>query len=242
VRAREARVHGRVGRQHRGAVVDDLGEHGARQDDVRVAARAARLHVARDHLALVVLEQDRAAIGADQLERLVEDLGQQLLEIELAADGAGELVADAEALVVAAELLVVGDLALGREVAGRRLDALPDVALGQARRDRDPVLRLLDRRLVDEEEPGRPHRDLVAVGQDVVADALAADEGAVQRAQVAQQEAAVGAALDLRVLLRDDPVEDLDRVVRMAADRVERGELELLPLVPADDDELGHAP
>jgi hypothetical protein len=56
---------------------------------------------------LCVHEQDRAAVGADQLEGLVEDLGQQLLEVELAADRARQLVADAQALVVAAQHLLV---------------------------------------------------------------------------------------------------------------------------------------
>ena len=107
-------------------------------------------------------------------------------------------------------------------------------------RDRDALERVVGLRLVDEHDAGRAHRELVAVGQVVVGDALAAHERAVERAQVAQQVPAVGGALDLRVLLRDDPIEDLDRVVGMAADRVERGELELLPLFPGDDDQLGH--
>ena len=107
-------------------------------------------------------------------------------------------------------------------------------------RDRDALERVVGLRLVDEHDAGRAHRELVAVGEEVVGDALAAHERAVERAQVAQQEAAVGGALDLRVLLRDDPIEDLDRVVGMAADRVEGGELELLPLLPGDDDQLGH--
>ena len=58
-------------------------------------------------LALVVDQQDHAAVRADELERLVEDLRQQLVEIELGADGARELVADAQTLVVAAQDLVV---------------------------------------------------------------------------------------------------------------------------------------
>jgi hypothetical protein len=99
-------------------------------------------------------------------------------------------------------------------------------------RDRHPVHRLLLAGLVDEQQPGRAHGDLVAVGQVVLADALAAQERAVQRPQVAQQEAPVAGALDLRVLLRDDPIEDLDRVVRVPAQGVERPKLELLALIP----------
>ena len=201
----------------------------------------ARLHeAAADMLALVVVEQDHAAVRADELERLVEDLRQQLVEVELAADRARQLVADAQALVVAAQDLVVGDLALRHEVAGVGLDAAADVALGQAGRDRHALERVVGLRLVDEHDARRAHRELVAVAEVVVADPLAAHERAVQRAQVAQQVAPVGRALDLRVLLRDDAIEDLDRVVGMPADRVEGGELELLPLLPGDDDQLGH--
>jgi hypothetical protein len=115
------------------------------------------------------------------------------------------------------------------------------VALGEPGRDRHAVLRLLLARLVDEQEPRRPHRDLVTILQIVLADALAPEERAVQRPQVAQQEPAVARALDLRVFLRDDPIEDLDRVVGMPAQGVERPELELLALVAGDDDQLGHA-
>jgi hypothetical protein len=39
-------------------------------------------------------------------------------------------------------------------------------------------------------------------------------------------------ALDLRVFLRDDPIQDLDRVVRVPAEGVERPKLELLALIP----------
>ena len=71
--------------------------------------------------------------------------------------------------------------------------------------------------------------------------ALAAQERAVEAAEVAEQEAPVRLADDLRVLLGDDAVEDLDRVVGVAADGVDRAELELAPLVVSADDDLGHA-
>ena len=74
----------------------------------------------------------------------------------------------------------------------------------------------------------------------MIGHALAAHERAVQRPQIAQQVAAIRRPLDLGVLLRDDPIQDLDRVVGVAPDRVERSELELLPLFPGDDDQLGH--
>ena len=69
---------------------------------------------------------------------------------------------------------------------------------------------------------GRAEHDLVAVAQDVLAHPLAAQERAVQAAEIAEQEAPVGLADDLRVLLGDDAVEDLQRVVGVAADGVDR--------------------
>ena len=88
---------------------------------------------------------------------------------------------------------------------------------------------------------GRAERDLVAVDQDVLVHALAAQERAVQAAEVAEQEPPVGLADDLRVLLGDDAVEDLQRVVGVPADGVDGTELVLAPLVVAGDDNLGHS-
>src|SRR5262249_31207107 len=93
----------------------------------------------------------------------------------------------------------------------------------------------------DEKEARRPQRDLVAVDEDLLVHALAADVGAVQRSQVAEEELVLRRTLDLRMLLGDDAVEDLDGVVGVAPDGVEGGELELLPIVAGDEDELGHA-
>ena len=107
-------------------------------------------------------------------------------------------------------------------------------------RDRDALERIVGLRLVDEHDARRAHRELVAIGQVMIADALAAQERAVERAQVAQQEPTIRGALNLRVLLRDDAIQDLDRVVGMTTDRIEGGELELLPLFPRNDDQLGH--
>ena len=47
---------------------------------------------------------------------------------------------------------------------------------------------------------------------------------------------------DLGVLLGDDPVQDLDHVVRVAADGGDGRQLVLLPAVARLDDDLGHAP
>jgi hypothetical protein len=116
----------------------------------------------------------------------------------------------------------------------------PRMWLSVSRRDRHPLQHVVRLRLVDEHDPRRAHRELVAVVQVVVRDPLAPHERPVERPQVAQQEPPIRRALDLRVLLRDDPVEDLDGVVRVPADRVEGSELELLPFVPGDNDQLRH--
>ena len=150
-------------------------------------------------------------------------------------------LAGQQPLVVAPQVLVVGDLPLRHEVAGVGLDAAADVALGQARRDRHAPERVVGLWLVGEYDTRRAHRELVAVGQVVIGDSLASHERPVERLEVAQQESAIRRPLDLGVLLRDDPVEDLDRVIRMTSDRVERGELELLPFLPGNDDQLCHA-
>ena len=64
------------------------------------------------------------------------------------------------------------------------------------RRDGDALERVVGLRLVDEHDAGRAHHELVAVAEVVIADALAAQERAVERAQIAQQEAAVGATAE----------------------------------------------
>jgi hypothetical protein len=72
-RRRTAR-HRRVGRQN-GGLVDDLGHHGLRQHDVGTALAAAR-PTNRASSPVLSSVSRIAAIGADQLERLVEDLGE----------------------------------------------------------------------------------------------------------------------------------------------------------------------
>jgi hypothetical protein len=86
-----------------------------------------------------VHQQDHAAVGRQQLEGLVEQPGQQLVDVGLEADGTVELVGDAQLLVVALELLEIGDL-------GRRPEAL----------DRGPLQPGLDlgRRRVDDLDAG----------------------------------------------------------------------------------------
>ena len=117
---------------------------------------------------------------------------------------------DAQALVVPPKDLVVEQLALGPE-ADVRLggDALLDVALHHPRGDGDPLERVLVRGLVLVDQAGRAQRDLVAVLEQVRLDAFVADEGAVEAAQVTEQEPSVRGEDDLHVLLGDDSVEDL---------------------------------
>ena len=76
----------------------------------------------------------------------------------------------------------------------------------------------------------------------MLTDALAAQERSVQAAEITEKIVAVGLAHDLGVLLRDDAVEDLKRVVGMTPDRVHSPELELASLlIRACDDNLGHS-
>ena len=49
-----------------------------------------------DELAVVVLQQDRAPVGADRLEDELEDLGQERVDVEDVADRLGRLVHDRE--------------------------------------------------------------------------------------------------------------------------------------------------
>ena len=89
-----------------------------------------------------------------------------------------------------------------------------------------------DPRSVVEPSSSRAERDLVAVlEQHLAAHALAVDVGAVQAAEVAQDEPAV-ADLDDAVLLRDDLVEELDRVVRVAPEAVGCPQIRSLAVLP----------
>src|SRR5690606_4349856 len=83
---------------------------------------------------------------------------------------------------------------------------------------------------------GGAEGDLVAVAErHLSADALAVDVGAVEAAEVAQHEPAL-ALLEDAVLLRDDLVEQLDRIVGVPAQAVDGPELDrLLPLRRRED-------
>ena len=100
-------------------------------------------------------------------------------------------------------------------------------------RQRDP-------RSVVEASPRRAERDLVAVlEQHLAAHALAVDVRAVQAAEIAKDEAAV-ADLDDAVLLRDDLVEELDGVVRVPAEAVDRPKIDRLLSFRGRQEQLGH--
>ena len=86
-------------------------------------------------------------------------------------------------------------------------------------------------RLFVEGQRRRPQHNLVALAQQVLVHPLAVQKRPVQAAEVPEEKAAVGLAQHLRVLLGDDPIENLQRVVGVTADGVDRGELVLAPLV-----------
>ena len=289
---------------------------------VRVAA-TPRADAARDQLVLLVVEEDDAAVGRQELEGGVEDFHEGRVDVELDADGPRELVADPELLVVAAQGVRVLDQTLGEEalvdgagrassgcgsppsparwsrfdlltgggcgpggpapcsvplrdarhglrlpgerLAGgglRRCGRLAGQRLGRCGRRGGPHRvgrRLLRGRVLErgrhrirmrgrmprrrvprvEDDPGRAQHDLVARVEDALGDALSVDVGPVQRTEVAQQVAAVD-QVEVAVLLRDDAVEDLDRVVRMAAQRVVAAEVDFLAALGTDDRQTRH--
>ena len=86
----------------------------------------------------------------------------------------------------------------------------------------------------------RAERDLVAMlEQHLAAHALAVDVRSVQAAEVAQDEAPF-ANLDDAVLLRDDLVEELDGVVRVTPEAVDRAEIDRLLSFRGRQEQLGH--
>src|SRR6185437_5016517 len=91
-------------------------EDGGRDADRRLRA-VPPLGGARGQLALLVPQEDDAAVRADELEDARQDLLEQLVGVALGRDLARELVREAEALVVGAELVVVAGEPLEREEA-----------------------------------------------------------------------------------------------------------------------------
>ena len=149
-------------------------------------------------------------------------------DVDLEADRAPELVGQAQLLVVAAQHLDVGDLALGQELAraGRRQPLADERLVGRGL-DGHPLQRPLPAAA-----PGTISWVLPSVSSSPSRSTARPTRSprrkdAVQAAQVAEQEAPVGLAEDLGVLLGDDPVEDLHRVVGVAPDGGDGPELEL---------------
>ena len=88
---------------------------------------------------------------------------------------------DAQLLVVAPQGLHVGKFPLGNEPAqGLGVDLLADVGVRRRRGDGHALQRALDAGLLGKPQPRAPERNLVAVTQAVLGDALAADEAAVE--------------------------------------------------------------
>src|SRR5690606_3870291 len=84
---------------------------------------------ARHELPILPLEEDHAAIGADELENRDEDLVEQRRQVALERDFSRKLVREAEALVVLGELLRVSrEVLVGEEATVRRGDLSPDRA------------------------------------------------------------------------------------------------------------------
>ena len=116
-----------------------------------------------------------------------------------------------------------------RDVRGR----LPAVRKGRVEVERRAVAVVVARARGAE-------RDLVAVPQHHLAtDALAVDVRAVEAPEVAQNDAAV-ALLEDAVLLRDNLVEELDRVVRMPAEAVDGAQLDRLLSLRGREDQTRH--
>ncbi len=149
----------------------------------------------------------------------------------------------AQLLVVGAQCLHAGDFFLWQKV-GAGFDFLLDEGAVVLRwlLDADVLGRLLGLRgNLDEDEHGSTQRDFVSVYERMIADTLILHEGSIQAAEVAVQKSAVRLADDLRVLLGDDAIENLNDVVRVSADGGDGAELELAAVLAALNDNLRHA-
>ena len=240
----EAGVHHRVGGQDGRALRRHHVEHGLGEVDRVVGLAPPGAHRPGVEVALVVVEQHRAAVGGEELEGQPQDGLQQPVEVELETDLFLQFVDDAQLLVVPAEGVVVLDLGRRKEaIRGLRGDLVADVALGDGRARRgDGNLGALGPALplVVEDEPRVAHRHVVAVAQRVLVHAHPVDERAVQALQVLEQ---VLAALqgDRGVVLGHDAVQELQRIVGVAADRGERPQLDVAGPFRGVDGELRHA-
>ena len=177
---------------------------------------------------LRVAQQDDAVVAGDEVEGDLENPREQLVEVALEADVVGELVADAQPLVVALELVDVADLLdrrEGRLGRGARDHAL-QLFLAVVAVDDLGVLRLGDA-AEPELHLGGADDDFVAVLQlGGPEDALAVEESAVGGAEVAK-DVVVAFLVDLAVLARDLAVGEPDRGGGAAAENVVLAERKL---------------
>ncbi len=175
-----------------------------------------------------------------QLERLVENLGQQRLQIEDAHDRLTQLVGDAQLFVVALQRIDGQILGRHKPLGPVRIHLVTDVAVVErAVGNRDPLERVLVGPALGVHHARVAHRDLVVVLEDLLGDADVADVASVERAQVLQHKAAVGLANDVGVFLRDNSIEDLDRVLRMTPNRIELAKFKFFPATAGKHDQLG---
>ena len=241
-RTLKAAVHAGVRGQHGGLLRDHLAQDGTGEHDL-LGAPVPRL----GHAGLgnpVFHQKNDPAIGRDQIERLHDDLFEQEVDVDLQPDGPAQLVGQAQLLVVAAQGFGIADLALGQELGGAGcLDLLVNQCIGQrSLPNADPLRRLGGLAGLFLEDELRPaQHDFVAFGEDAFIDALILEERAVQTAEVAVEEVAVGLADDLRMFLGNDAVEDLDDVVGMATNGGHRAQLVFAPRVACLNDQLCHA-
>ena len=223
-------------------LLHDLGQDRFGQHDLLVLA-VARLGDAGLGNA-VLHEQDDAAVGGDELEGLHDDL----LEQDARGRPRGRWTGRARGRGAASRSRGAAPrrrrsrVRAGTRAVGGALDLLADEGLGGRGRDGH----LLEQRVAAQTVSWKvrvvePSMISSPSLQHVLAHALAAQERAVQAAEVAEQETAVRLPHDLRVLLGDDAVQDLQRVVGVPPDRVDGAELVLAALVAAGDDDLGHA-
>src|SRR5207248_844381 len=111
----------------------DLLEQRVRDEDLALPRLALPHGLDDELLRRGVAQQDDAVVGRDEVKGDREDAREQLVEVALEADVSTELVADAQALVVALELHRVGDLIRGSEI-GLCFDASDDAFERRARR------------------------------------------------------------------------------------------------------------
>ena len=193
-----------VGGEHSFLGELDLGQQRIRDQHLALA-RLALPHGLDDQLLRVrIAQEDDAVVTGDEIEGDLQDAPEQLVEVALEAHVGGELVSDAQPLVVALELAHVLDLLDGKE--GRLGRSARDDSLELAGLSRVHDLCVFRSRGAAGEAElhlRSPDQHLVTVGElRRSEDALSVEEGAVRGTQVAQ-DVIVPLAVDLAVLAGD---------------------------------------